>query len=102
MKFDLPPEAVLYRTDLGVQVAADSRDILKLFPPESVDLMVTSPPFALLRKKSYGNEDQDSYVQWLCEFGKLALPVLKDTGSFVLDLGGAYRKGRLRHVRLDP
>jgi site-specific DNA-methyltransferase (cytosine-N4-specific) len=48
----------------------------------------------LLRQKTYGNKDQCDYVDWLLEFGRAALPVLKDSGSFVLDLGGAYQRGR--------
>lgn len=51
------------------------------------------PPFALLRKKEYGNDDQDSYVDWLLAFGRLVLRKLKPEGSFVLDLGGAYQRG---------
>jgi site-specific DNA-methyltransferase (cytosine-N4-specific) len=78
---------------LGVQVAGDSRVLLADLPDASIDLIVTSPPFALLRKKSYGNEDQSAYVTWLAEFGQAAQRVLKDTGSFVLDLGGAYQRG---------
>jgi site-specific DNA-methyltransferase (cytosine-N4-specific) len=66
---------------------------LEQLPSESVDLIVTSPPFALLRKKSYGNEDQAAYVQWLSEFGARARRVLKKSASFVLDLGGAYQRG---------
>jgi DNA modification methylase len=83
-----------YRTALGQQICADSRIVLSSLPRSSVDLIVTSPPFALLRQKNYGNEEQHNYVAWLSEFGRLALPVLKDTGSFVLDLGGAYQRGR--------
>src|SRR5208337_1906262 len=49
---------------------------------------------ALLRQKSYGNEDQADYVAWLVEFGRAAHRPLKPTGSFVLDLGGAYQRGR--------
>jgi site-specific DNA-methyltransferase (cytosine-N4-specific) len=60
----------------------------------SVDLVITSPPFALQRQKEYGNEDQEEYVAWLLQFAVEIKRVLKDTGSFVLDLGGAYRKGR--------
>jgi site-specific DNA-methyltransferase (cytosine-N4-specific) len=48
----------------------------------------------LLRQKSYGNKDQDAYVAWLLEFGEAAFKPLKDTGSFVLDLGGAYQRGK--------
>lgn len=84
---------LVYRTELGAQVCADSLEVLRDLPEASVDLILTSPPFALLRKKEYGNEDQERYVAWLSQFGELALPVLKDTGSFVVDLGGAYRKG---------
>lgn len=94
MSATTPRRNTLYWTDLGRQVCGDSREMLSLLPSASVDLIVTSPPFALLRKKSYGNEDQSEYVAWLSEFGRAALPVLKDSGSFVLDLGGAYQKGR--------
>lgn len=59
----------------------------------SVDLVVTSPPFALLRKKSYGNVEETEYVEWIKPFAHEVFRVLKDTGSFVLDLGGAYRSG---------
>ena len=45
--------------------------MLRLLPNESLDLIVTSPPFALLRQKSYGNEDQADYVAWLVEFGSV-------------------------------
>jgi DNA modification methylase len=84
----------VYRTALGQQLCADSLDVLTRLPADSVDLILTSPPFALLRQKRYGNEDQTNYVAWLLEFGRAALRVLKPTGSFVLDLGGAYQRGR--------
>lgn len=84
---------VAYRTELGTQLVGDSRDMLRGLSRGSIDLIMTSPPFALLRKKAYGNEDQHEYVAWLAEFGKLALPALKDTGSLVIDLGGAYQRG---------
>lgn len=82
-----------YATQLGTAYCADSLDLLDRLAPESIDLIVTSPPFALLRQKSYGNESQSDYVEWLLEFGRRVHPVLKETGSFVLDLGGAYQRG---------
>lgn len=85
---------VAYRTSLGQQMIGDSREVLERFEDGSIDLIVTSPPFALLRKKSYGNEEQSAYVDWIAEFGAAALPKLADTGSFVIDLGGAYQRGR--------
>jgi site-specific DNA-methyltransferase (cytosine-N4-specific) len=54
---------------------------------------MTSPPFALQRQKAYGNKDQAEYIDWLAQFAKEVRRVLKDDGSFVLDLGGAYEKG---------
>ena len=94
MLFNLPQETLVYSTSLGLQVCADSRVILNALPEASIDLIVTSPPFALLRQKSYGNEDQVDYVAWLVEFGRAAYRPLKPTASFVLDLGGAYQRGR--------
>jgi len=84
----------LYMTKLGKAYVGDAAELLKCLPSASIDLIVTSPPFALQRKKEYGNEDQDAYVDWLSGFAPEIHRVLKDTGSFVLDLGGAYRKGR--------
>src|SRR5436853_1869375 len=92
--FNLSLQIEVYRTHRGLQVAADSRDVLRSLPDQSVDLIVTSPPFALLRQKSYGNMEQEAYVEWLTEFGQAALGPLKDSGSFVLDLGGAYQRGK--------
>jgi site-specific DNA-methyltransferase (cytosine-N4-specific) len=71
----------------------DSLDILANLDDNSIDLVVTSPPFALQRKKEYGNKEQCEYVEWLSQFAHLVYRKLKDTGSFVLDLGGAYQKG---------
>ncbi len=84
----------IYSTQHGQQVVGDSRELLPRLPGESIDLLFTSPPFALLRQKSYGNEEQADYVDWLVAFGRAALPKLKETGSFVVDLGGAYVRGR--------
>ncbi len=83
----------LYQTLLGKACVGDSRDWLRLQPESSVDLVITSPPFALLRQKAYGNLDQAEYVDWLASFGPLVRRVLKSTGSFVIDLGGAYQRG---------
>ena len=82
-----------YYTQLGAAYCGDSRTLLELLPDECINLVMTSPPFALRRKKEYGNEDQSEYVDWLLTFGKAVLPKLRKDGSLVMDLGGAYRKG---------
>lgn len=86
--------APLYVTRYGKAYLGDALQLLDCLSDDLVDLVITSPPFALQRKKEYGNRDQDEYVDWLLEFAVGVKRVLKDTGSFVLDLGGAYRKGR--------
>lgn len=83
-----------YTTSLGVQYSGDSRILLGELTSGSVDLFVTSPPFPLLRPKEYGNTDQEAYVEWLLPFAKAAHRALKPGGSLVLDLGGAYQRGR--------
>lgn len=82
-----------YSTQYGAQIIGDSLKVLENYPDDNIDLVITSPPFALLRKKEYGNEDQPEYIEWLMHFGRLVYNKLKPTGSFVLDLGGAYKSG---------
>ena len=82
-----------YITHRGAAYCGDSRELLNRLPDGSINLVMTSPPFALQRKKEYGNKDQDEYIDWLVEFARLVQRKLRDDGSFVLDLGGAYQKG---------
>jgi DNA modification methylase len=84
---------LVYTTKHGAQMHGDSSDLLQGLAGDSIDLLITSPPFPLLRQKSYGNEPQDAYCDWLCGFGAQIMRVLKPSGSFVIDLGGAYKRG---------
>lgn len=86
--------APIYTTNYGRAYQGDALNLLGCLPDDSMDLVLTSPPFALQRKKEYGNRDQSEYADWLLQFTVEVKRVLKGTGSFVLDLGGAYRKGR--------
>lgn len=87
-----PQEIQAYNTNLGEAYHGDALELLARLPDESVNLVMTSPPFALQREKEYGNQKQDDFVQWLGKFATLIKQKLKEDGSFVLDLGGAYRK----------
>ena len=60
---------------------------------KSVDLIMTSPPFGLVRKKTYGNEDAHRYCEWFQPFAEGFKRVLKDSGSLVIDIGGAWKRG---------
>ena len=82
-----------YTTAWGAAHIGDSRELLEQLPDESVNLAITSPPFALLRKKEYGNRPQAEYINWLMTFAEIVFRKLRDDGSFVLDLGGAYERG---------
>src|SRR5438094_948625 len=88
------PVTPLYSTKLGAAYVGDSQELLRELLPDSVDLVITSPPFALQRQKEYGNLAEDDYIDWFLGFGREVQRVLKPSGSFVVDLGGAYRKGR--------
>lgn len=93
-----------YTTRSGAAYCGDSRELLRHLPDDSLDLVMTSPPFALQRQKAYGNKDQAEYLDWLMDFARLVHAKLKPTGSFVMDVGGAYQKGvparSLYHLRL--
>ncbi len=89
----LPTRQAVYSTAFGAAFCGDSRELLAEIPDGSINLVMTSPPFALQRQKEYGNKEQSEYIQWLGDFAQIVHRKLRDDGSFVLDLGGAYRKG---------
>lgn len=84
----------LYTTDYGAAYVGDSLELLDQIESDSIDLVITSPPFALQREKTYGNVEQEAYVNWLFVFCEKVYRVLKPHGSFVIDLGGAYQSKR--------
>ena len=90
-----PPNPVIeFKTRLGHAYWADSICLMdNVIEPRSVDLIMTSPPFGLLRKKEYGNADADEYVQWFKPFAERFLKMLKPHGSLVIDIGGAWQSG---------
>lgn len=93
-----------HETGLGRIICADSLDVLAGYRDCSVDLIMTSPPFGLVRKKDYGNVEANEYVEWFKPFAEAFKRVLKDSGSLVIDIGGAWNKGyptrNLYHFKL--
>jgi DNA modification methylase len=67
--------------------------VLRGLPSDSVSLVLTSPPFALRRKKAYGNVSPTEYVEWLWPFAEEIHRVIRADGSFVLELGGSWNPG---------
>src|SRR6266571_156976 len=86
----IPSLSPYYQTPLGAAYLGDSLELLKKIPSSSVNLVVTSPPYALHFKKAYGNVSKADYVEWFLQFAKEIKRVLTDDGSFVLNVGGSY------------
>lgn len=84
----------LYRTAQGAAFLGDSLEMLARIPTDSVNLVFTSPPYALHFKKEYGNAHKRDYVRWFIPFATQILRVLRGDGSFVLNIGGSYNEGK--------
>jgi DNA modification methylase len=93
-----------YETEFGQAYLADSLDVLSALPDNSVNLVMTSPPYALHFKKAYGNVSKNEYVEWFLQFAKQIKRILTEDGSFVLNIGGSFNKGEptrsLYHFKL--
>jgi site-specific DNA-methyltransferase (cytosine-N4-specific) len=93
-----------YETALGAAYVGDSRELLRVLPDGSVNLVFTSPPYALHFKKEYGNVSKADYVEWFLPFAREIFRVLSDDGSFVLNIGGSWNPGQptrsLYHYKL--
>ena len=84
---------VIHKSKLGTILNYDSLNWLhNPWKKNKVDLIMTSPPFALISKKSYGNELASEYCEWFRPFAEGFNKVLKNDGSLVIDIGGTWRK----------
>lgn len=72
-----------FRTDLFL---GDNKVELAKLADNSVDLIVTSPPYADQRKDTYGGIHHDKYVEWFLPISEQLLRVLKPTGTFILNI----------------
>lgn len=82
-----------YSQKNGAVYLGDSLKLLTFIEDNSVNLILISPPFALTRKKEYGNESAEKYIEWFLPFAYEFKRVLANDGSFVFDLGGTYLPG---------
>ncbi len=93
-----------YQTTLGAAFHGDACELLRQIPNGTVNLVLTSPPYALHFKKEYGNASKTEYVNWFLPFARQVLRILGDDGSFVLNIGGSYNPGTptrsIYHFRL--
>lgn len=88
---------IAYRTALGRMIQGRAEDVIASKVGQElrgqVQLIFTSPPFPLNKKKKYGNLQGDVYVLWLASFAKHFRDLLKPNGSIVLELGNAWESG---------
>lgn len=75
----------------------DCLDLLQAIPDNSVDLIVTSPPYADSRVKTYGGIHPDKYVNWFLPRAQEFKRVLKPTGTFMLNIKEKVADGE-RHT----
>lgn len=78
----IQPEPI-YKTELGALFCADSLEFMQSLPDDSIDLVLTSPPYALHFKKEYGNASQEDYVAWFLPFAREIERIIKPSGSFI-------------------
>lgn len=93
-----------FSTACGHAFLGDSLKLMESVGSGTVDLICTSPPFALLRQKGYGNVAATEYVEWFVQFSKQFKRILKPNGSLIIDIGGTWIKGHpvrsLYHLEL--
>ncbi len=82
-----------YHSKRGAAYLGDSLQLMSHLPDDSINLILTSPPFALTRQKEYGNKAEEEYIDWFLQFAKEFYRILRPDGSIVIDLGGAYLPG---------
>jgi len=83
-----------YTTRFGAAYLGNALDAMKNLRGNTVDLIMTSPPFALQRKKKYGNEKAGEYTEWFIPFAKEFRRIVKPKGSIVIHIGGSWVKGK--------
>jgi len=90
--------SVFYKTHRGIAYQGLAEQVLQDPTFErryrgKVQLIFTSPPFPLNRKKRYGNKTGEEYIDWLAGFAPLFRDFLKDDGSIVMEIGNAWEPG---------
>jgi len=88
-----------HTTEHGKIFNGDSYHFVSGLRENSTDLVVTSPPFGLVREKEYGNVPADEYLDWFRPYATQFHRILKKSGSLVIDIGGVWNKGEpTRHL----
>lgn len=78
-------------------IQGDCKDVLKTIDDDSIDLIITSPPYADRREHTYGGIKPEKYVDWFLPISEQLLRVLKPTGTFILNIKEKSENGE-RHT----
>lgn len=85
-------------SELNIEIfEGDNKEILKSIESNSIDLIVTSPPYADRRKNTYGGINPEKYVEWFLPISKELFRVLKPSGTFILNIKEKAENGE-RHT----
>src|SRR5438105_13548667 len=95
---DMSAFRMAYKTTRGVMFSGSAKSALtspfaKKYRGKA-QLIFTSPPFPLNRKKKYGNFKGEEYVEWLASFAPIFREFLKEDGSIVMEMGNAWKPGQ--------
>ena len=87
-----------YKSKKGKLYFGDSLELLngsmKKRLKGKVDLIITSPPFPLNRKKKYDNKKGNDYLKWFTNLAPIFSHLLSERGSLVIEIGNSWEPGR--------
>ena len=87
-----------YKTKMGIFYEGTVEQVLKSEEfkkyKNKVNLVFTSPPFPLNRKKKYGNLQGQEYIKWFAELALLFKDYITEDGSIVIELGNSWEPGK--------
>lgn len=87
-----------HKTEFGAYYVGDSYKLLRSELGDAlrgkVQLLLTSPPFPLNNKKSYGNLEGEKYKEWFIGLSKIFSDIITEDGSIVIEMGNAWVPGR--------
>jgi DNA modification methylase len=84
----------IYETELGRAIWARAESAAAVIGDETINLIITSPEYPLLRPQEYGNRTGENYLDWLAELAHEWKRMLVDDGSLVLNVGEVWERGR--------
>jgi len=83
----------VFTTAAGAALLCEAETAVQFIANNSINLILTSPPYPLLTKKPYGNHDASAQVEWLTQLAAAWKDKLTDSGSLVLNLADVYNPG---------